>query len=287
MFIYQKITDLIIEKLESGVVPWHKTWKNSYPKNLVSGQYYKGINIMLLGLQNFESNYWLTFKQCKDLGGYVKKDEKSSFVVFWKPMINFDDNTIEETSNIKFNYLLRYYSLFNIEQCDLPDEVKEKYHISDTNNKILEAEEIISNYPSPPEISINNLIPNPRYFPKLDKIEIQSIDNFHSNDDYYASLYHELIHSTGAEFRLARNGIVDKINFGSENYSKEELVAEIGASYLCNISGINRAFDNQTSYIQNWLKVLDNDNRMVLIAASQAQKATDFILNKHHKNEYD
>ena len=132
------------------------------------------------------------------------------------------------------------------------------------------------------------MIPNPRYLPRKDKIEIQSIDNFKTSDDYYASLFHECIHATGHSSRLSRVGIKDKIQFGSENYSKEELIAECGASFLCNISGIEKTIDNHSAYIQNWLQVLKNDNRMILIASSQAQKACDYILNNfitNHKEE--
>lgn len=276
-YIYQKITDMIIEKLVQGVVPWQKTWKTAYPENFVSGLCYRGINIMLLGMQDFESNYWLSFKQCKDLGGSVKKDQHSSLVVFWKPIVNFKENDIDETT-ANINFLLRYYNVFNLTQCNLPDEVLKNRNIISTNPKITEAESIINGYQNPPEISINNMIPSPRYFPRLDIVEIQSIENFHTSDDYYASLYHELAHSTGAKHRLCRKGIIDTIQFGSENYSKEELIAEIGASYLCNISGIEKTVENSVSYIKNWLEVLQNDNRMILIAASQASKACDYIL---------
>jgi len=284
-FIYQKITDLIIDKLKEGVVPWQKTWRTAYPRNLITDMEYKGINTLLLGLSDYDSNYWLTFKQCKDLKGNIMKDEHSSMVVFWKPIVSiFDSKDVDETkADIKF--VLRYYYVWNTDQCNLPDEALKKRNTVSNNPKIVEAEELIKKYPNPPEICINNTAPNPRYFPRTDKVEIQSINNFHTADDYYASLYHELIHSTGAKHRLARKGIMDTIQFGSENYSKEELVAEIGASYLCNISGIQKTIDNQASYIQNWLEVLQNDYRMILIAASQAQKAADYILNNSNNKE--
>jgi len=269
---------MIIEKLQQGVVPWQKTWTTAYPQNLISGFEYKGINILLLGLQDFESNLWLTFKQCKDIKGSINKGEHSSMVVFYKPVVYIKDKELDE-STAEVSFLLRYYYVFNIAQCNLPDEVLKKKNIMSTNPKLLQAEQIIKGYKNPPEIIINNLIPNPRFLPRLDKIEIQSIDNFHTCDDYYASLYHELVHSTGAKNRLARRGIIDTIQFGSENYSKEELIAEIGASYLCNISGIQKTIDNQSAYIANWLTALNSDSRMILIAASQAQKACDFILN--------
>jgi antirestriction protein ArdC len=282
-FIYEKITNMILEKLQQGVVPWQKTWKTAYPKNLISGMPYKGINLILLGMQDFESNYWLSFKQCKDLGGSVKRDEHASMVVFWKPIVKYTEKDVDETT-ADVHFLLRYYYIFNVSQCNIPEDVLLKKNIISTNPKIIEAEEIIMGYPKPPAIVINSTIPNPRYLPRLDRVEIMPLANFISSDDYYASLFHELTHSTGSKDRLSRNGIIDSINFGSENYSKEELIAEIGASYLCNISGITKSLENQSAYISNWLQVLQNDNRMVLIAASQAQKACDFILNNSPTN---
>ncbi|MBX3045204.1 MAG: DUF1738 domain-containing protein [Candidatus Kapabacteria bacterium] len=283
-FIYQKITDLIIEKLQKGVVPWQKTWKTAYPRNFVSNMEYKGINSLILGLSEFESNYFITFKQCKDLGGTVKRDEHSSLVVFWKPFVSFKENDIDQPTAY-INFLLRYYYVFNISQCNLPDKVLKNRNIISTNPKFTEAETIINGYKNPPEISINNMIPNPRYLPRLDRVEIPSIENFHTSDDYYACLYHELAHSTGGKHRLCRKGIIDTIQFASENYSKEELIAEISSSYLCNISGIQKTIDNHSAYIANWLQVLNNDNRMILIAASQASKACDYILGTKSTNQ--
>lgn len=276
--IYKIVTDKIIEKLEQETVPWQKTWKTSLPKNFVSDVTYKGINQILLGMQDFESNYWLSFKQVKDLSGWVKKGEQSSMVVFWKPIINNKHQELDESS-ADVHFLLRYYNVFNLEQVELPDEIKSKRISESVNTKIRSAEGIINNYPKPPSIIINNTIPNPRYLPRIDRVEIQSIANFQSSDSYYSSLFHELVHSTGHQERLARKGITDKIEFGSERYSKEELIAEIGASFLSSHSGIKNTIENQSSYIKNWLQALQNDKRMVLIAASQAQKAVDWILN--------
>jgi len=278
--IYQIITDKIINKLEQGVVPWQKTWKNEMPKNFVSNIPYKGINTLLLGLQDYESSYWLSFLQVKELSGWVKKGEQSTMVVFWKPVVNNNKHQEVDESTADVSFLLRYYNVFNLEQVELPDEIlKKRITTSSTNSKAITAETIIQGYPKPPAIIINNMIPNPRYLPRIDRVEIQSISNFNTSDDYYASLYHELIHSTGAAERLNRKGITDPIQFGSERYSKEELIAEIGASFLCSISGVENTIENQSAYIQSWLHALNNDSRMVLIAASQAQKACDLILN--------
>ncbi len=276
--IYQIVTENIIEKLEQGTVPWRKTWNTALPKNFVTNIAYKGINTLLLGMQEFNSCYWLTFNQCKDLQGWVKKNQKATMVVYWKQIDNIKDDELNE-NRAEFSFLLRYYNVFNIEQVELPDELLKKRLSETKNEKIISAESIIQNYTNPPTITINNIISSPRYLPRLDRIEIQSINNFISSDEYYASLFHELIHSTGHSERLNRKGIVDTVEFGSEKYSKEELIAEIGASFLCSVSGVKNTVDNQASYIENWLRVLNNDRRIVLIAASQAQKSCDYILN--------
>ena len=272
------ITEKILLKLEQGIIPWRKTWTSQFPRNFVNDIPYRGINILLLGMQDFESHYFLSFKQCKDLGGTVKKDEHATMVVFWKPLIRITENELDEV-NADLSFMLRYYYVFNISQCNLSDEVLKKRNLISSNPKILEAEQVIEKYPRPPAIVHNNFIPNPRYLPRIDRVEIQSINNFNTSDDYYASLYHELAHSTGSKERLNRKGIVDKIEFGTENYTKEELIAEISASFLCSYTGIEKTFSNQISYIQNWLTALSNDKRMIIIAASQAQKATEYILN--------
>ena len=273
--IYSIITETIIQKLEQGVVPWHKTWKSEFPRNFVNDKCYKGVNVLLLGMQDYESHYWLSFKQCQNLGGSIKKDEKSTLVVFWNQNYQIVPNTLET----ELYFILRYYRVFNIDQCILPDKVLEKKSIVSDKPISYHAKEVIDNYKAPPIISTNNIIPNPRYFPRIDKIEIQSINNFNSQDDYYSSLFHECIHSTGHSKRLNRTGISEKIEFASDNYCKEELIAEIGSCFLCNYTNIEKTIDNQTSYIDNWLKALKSDKRLIIFAASAAQKAVDYILN--------
>jgi antirestriction protein ArdC len=182
-FIYQKITDLILEKLEQGVVPWQKTWKSAaFPKNFVSGLEYKGINLMLLGMQDFGSNQWITFRQCKELGGSIKKDEHSSPVVFWKTVVKINSKPLDDSTADIF-FLLRYYNVFNLDQCVLPEEVLKKRNTMPTNTKIIKAEQVIEGYKNRPEICTNNMIPAPRYLPTLDRVEIQSIDAYNTSND--------------------------------------------------------------------------------------------------------
>jgi len=249
--IYEMITEKILMKLEQGIIPWRKTWTSQFPRNFINDYPYRGINILLLGMQDFESHYWLSFKQCKDLGGTVKKGEQGTMVILWKPLIRITENELDEV-NADLSFMLRYYYVFNIAQCNLPDDALNKRKLISCNSKLLEAEQVIQQYPKPPAIVHNNFIPNPRYLPRIDRVEIQSINNFNTSDDYYASLYHELAHSTGSKERLNRKGIVDKIEFGSESYTKEELIAEISASFLCSYTGIEKTFSNQVSYLLIW-----------------------------------
>jgi antirestriction protein ArdC len=281
--IYKIVTDKIIEKLEQGTIPWKMPWRQEVPRNFVTNIPYKGVNVLLLSMQSFEKCYWLTFRQIQTLKGWIKKGEKSTMVIFFKKMSSSTTTVVEESDDTFF--LLRYYNIFNLDQVELPDEVLKKRESLQTNSKIMTAEEIIKGYPKPPAIVINSSIPNPRYLPRIDRVEIQPISHFDSSDNYYASLFHELIHSTGSADRLIRKGIIDPIHFGSENYGKEELIAEIGASFLCSMSGIENTIDLQASYIQNWLQALKNDSKLIILASSHASKAVDFIIKNSSTNQ--
>ena len=271
--VYDLITNQIIEELQKGKVPWNRPWNTSgnKPKNLISGKDYQGINTVLLGMKNFSSPYWLTFKQCKKLNGQVKKGSKGSMVVFY---------TLYDKKNVKTDEtdvipVLRYYKVFNVMQCEglsLPDKPT-----AIEFNPIDKAESIINNYKDKPiiEHGFNRAC----YIPSKDKIELPDKTQFKSTQEYYSTCFHEMVHSTKHETRLNRN--CNKIsNFGSIDYSYEELVAEIGNSFLCNEARIENTFKNSIAYIQNWLQVLKNDNRMIISCASKAEKATNYILNK-------
>jgi antirestriction protein ArdC len=281
--VYQKITDIIIEKLEQGIVPWHRPW-NSFgePINLVTKRPYRGINVFLLLCLGYELPYFLTFKQAKKLGGTIKKGEKSNLVVFYKWLEAKDDKgnvVIQDDGTPKVVPMLRYYHIFNIEQCAYLDP----QHIPEVEERefrpIEKAEQIIRGMPNKPEVQFKRR--QACYIPEKDLVEMPGKTSFKSDEELYSTMFHELTHATGHQSRLNRPGITDTAKFGSANYSKEELIAEMGATFLCSEAGIaNAIMDNSVAYISNWLSKLRNDKRLVLIAAGAAQKACDYILNK-------
>ncbi len=279
--VYSIVTNRIIEHLEKGVVPWHKTWTEAgLPKNLVSGKQYKGINVWLLSALDYQQNYFLTFKQVKDLGGSIKKGEKSAEVVFWKWL----ERENKDTKEVEKVPMLRYYRVFNIDQCEnIPKEKIPKQEIKD-NNPIEECEKIIDEMPQRPKIQHNQ---QRAYYDKLnDYVNMPKMETFDKSEDYYGALFHELVHSTGHGERLNRKELLESKGMRSENYAREELTAEMGASYLKSHAGIPiEQLENNASYIQSWLEHLKNDKKFIVYASSQAQKAVDYILNTGKEEE--
>ena len=275
MNVYEIVTKKIIEKLEAGTIPWKKPWQSGgLQKNLVTKKPYRGINQFLLDLSGFSTPYWLSFKQAKKLGGFVKKDEKSQVIVFWNWVKN--KKTDEEYP------IFRYYNGFNLDQCDGLDKIKADLTVEMEETKlnfnpIKECELVVNNWKGKPPIKHKGN--RACYFPWQDKINMPDKEKFKTVQEYYSTLYHELTHSTGHAKRLNRPGIVDANKFGSHDYSKEELVAEMGASFLAQETGIdNITIDNSAAYIASWLKKLRSNPKFVVEAAAKAQKAVDLIL---------
>jgi antirestriction protein ArdC len=277
--IYQMVTDRIMAELEKGIVPWHKPWQTSgLPKNLVSKKEYRGINVFLLSCTEFASPYWLSFKQVKELGGQVKKDSKSTVVVFWKWLDVADKENPDKPKQIP---MLRYYRVFNLEQTTgidpkrVPESPEQK---PNQHSPIEQAETIIAGMPNRPEI-IDRDKNRAFYDPLRDVVNVPPLDRFESPEQYYSTTFHELTHSTGHEKRVGRRQSTEQRNFGDSAYSKEELVAEFGAAFLCGHTGIvQQTVEQSAAYIGGWLKALKNDKRLAVYAAAQAQKAADYIL---------
>jgi antirestriction protein ArdC len=284
--VYEIVTSIIIEKLETGIIPWKQPWKGTgAPMNLISKKPYRGLNILLLSYHGYSSNYFLTFKQLLSIGGRVKKGEKSHLVVFWKwdpaPEENEAQPPQTEEQAKRQAPILRYYHVFNTEQCEgIPAG-----HLSDLlevpdNDPIAACEELVGNMPQRPDIRFK--YNEAFYHPLLDYVNMPKMERFDDSESYYHILFHELIHSTGHDSRLCRKFSDCMEEWGSEAYSFEELIAEIGSNYLDAIAGISSpAIDNSIAYIQGWLSRLKGDKRFIIDAACKAQRAVDFILGNY------
>ncbi len=279
MNAYDTITQQIITQLEQGTVPWRCPWRaQSLPKNLFTQKPYRGINVWLLITRPYASPYWLTYRQAQEIGGWVRAGEKGTPVVFWK----FDREPHEEidpdATSTRRPPLLRTYSVFNVEQCELPASLTARLAIpvERKHEPLTVCEQIVTQMPNPPTILHDS--PTALYVPSTDTVQIPSLSRFMSAEEYFSTLYHELVHSTGSGCRLARPGVTEGTRFASHAYSLEELVAECGAAFLCGMSGIApQTIENTAAYIAHWLARLHDDRTMLIRAASQAQHAVDYI----------
>ena len=270
--VYEVITDRIIEKLEQGVIPWHQPWTDAgLPSNLISKKPYRGINVLLLSSLGYSQNLFLTQKQLEQIGGEVKEGEKPYPVCYWK----WPDKT-EDKENKKAP-VFRYYSVFNINQCEgVPKELIPEQSPFHENPPLLVCESLVEEMPHKPTIKFKEN--RAFYQPFFDFINMPKMNKFNSSEEYYCTLFHEMVHSTGHSTRLFRKEVVQMKSLGADAYSIEELIAETGACFLCSIAGISElVFDNSASYIKAWLERLKNDKRLIVYASAKAQKAVDFI----------
>lgn len=273
--IYEQVTEQIIEALERGVVPWDKPWRDTAgPRNIESGRAYRGINVFLLGLASYQSPWWVTYKGAQRRGGQVRKGERSTLVTLWKP-IRVRDEGSEDPKAKKTIPLLRYYRVFNIEQCE-GIEAPESEEPVEPVEPLAACEAVIEDMPQRPAIEHGGN--RASYSPALDRVSLPPREAFTAREGYYATAYHELVHATGHESRLARPDLLESHGFGSESYSREELTAEMGAALLCGVTGIAPAtVERSASYLSSWVNVLRGDHRLVVTAAARAQRAADFI----------
>ena len=280
--VYQIITDRILEQLEQGIIPWHKPWTGGIDGayNYTTKKSYSVLNQMILS----HADAYLTFKQVQDLGGKVKKGAKAEIVTFWKilPVDDTDKDGKPIKKNIPF---LRYYPVFWIGDT----EGIERKEVKRTQlDPIEEAEKIIGLYMNSdnhPTLERTKTSDKAYYSPMLDKVVVPEIGQYNEISEYYSTLFHELTHSTGSKTRL--NRITEVAHFGSEEYSKEELVAEIGAATLVSIAGIEtpKSFKNSAAYIQGWSKALKDNKKMIVEASGKANKAVNYILGKKDTTE--
>ncbi len=276
--IYSAITDRIIEALEQGTVPWHKPWVGSGSGciSYSTGKPYSLLNHLLLGGISGE---YITFHQALQAGGYVRKGEKSKMVVFWKPYEKVD----EETGEITKHFYLRHYSVFHLSQCE---NISPRWAVSVTKpvsnlQPDAAADAVVQDYIHRSGV-ILRITPSDRayYQPSTDTVVVPELSQYQKQEEYYSTLFHELTHSTGHHSRLDR--ISDIAAFGSHEYSKEELCAELGAAFLVNHCRLetSASFNNSAAYLAGWLKALKNDKRLIVSAAGAAEKAVSLILNR-------
>lgn len=271
--IYATIADRIVEELAKGTIPWHKPWfgaqTGAYSR--VTGRPYSLLNQLLLG----DDGEYATMKQINAEGGRVNKGAKSKMVTFWKQYKKTITNEQGELEEKTFP-ILKYYLVFNIEDTTLePKKRKEVNHAPCET-----AEKIINGYIKSSGIKFINDKPSDRAFYResTDTVTVPMMKQFKELAEYYSTAFHELTHSTGHKSRLNRG--TGEAFFGSEDYGREELVAELGASCLVNICGLEteKSFKNNASYIESWMKAIKDDPKMIVTAAGKADKAVKMIV---------
>lgn len=271
MDIYQVVTNRIMDQLDSGIIPRHKPWiASGSAVSHITGKPYSLLNQMLLN----KPGEYVTFKQCQAEGGKIRKGEKASMIVLWKWLEEED----EETGEKKQIPYLRYFHVFNIGQC----EGLTARHTREIPNKAtadLTAENILNDYLQRSGVKlVHEQGDRAFYRPSTDSITLPLMAQFKSTAEYYSTAFHEASHSTGHKSRLDR--LEKTAFFGSEAYSKEELIAEMASCFLVNHAGLETpsSFRNNVAYIQNWLQVLRNDKRFIVSASTKAEKTVNMIL---------
>lgn len=293
--VYDKITKRIIAALEGGTVPWQRPWGASQgrPRSMATGKPYQGANVLMLGMTSAERGYsspwWGTFKQITDLGGHVMKgqNEKSGSggtTIFFAEQRQRDGDDVDpETGELKrLGYTVaRAFRVFNASQCEgLPESFYPQPGSSET---LAEPQAVLDGYLEHGGPTLDH-VPTERayYTPHNDRIVLPLRTQFRTPAHYYATAFHETVHSTGHPSRLNRPGIAEFDHFGSDRYAKEELAAEMGAAMLLSETGLEdpALHDNSAAYVQSWLGALKDDRNLVISAASQAYKAVDLITDR-------
>ncbi len=270
--VYAIVTERILAALAAGTVPWRKPWQAA-AANYVTKREYRGINAFLLGLAPYASRYWLTLRQANKLGATIRKGEQSSIVVFWKWVQRKDSDDQNDTIPV-----LRYYRVFNVMQCEglVLSEAPQHFVVL---NAAKSAGRVVEEMKDPPRVRIGG---NAAYYTReLDTVTVPNPHTFEQPERFASTLFHELTHATGHAKRLNRPDLIDAKHFGDQCYSREELVAEMGAAFLAAHTGIAHVTEPASAaYLAGWLKVLRADHRLVVTAAAQAQRAADYILGR-------
>lgn len=288
-----ELTDNLISHIEdcidTGKAPiWKKGWSAFMQQNPVTGTIYSGSNALNLMIEaenkGYNMPYWLTWNNIQQVGGRVKKGEKASVVFYWQIVnkIITDDNGNNKKNSFP---LFRYFNVWNSDQIELPEEYRAELgeKKGELNTEIKTAEDVLKLYVNMPEIKRGE----PSYVKSTDTIYVPDLKDFDDSENYYASLFHEVIHSTGHEKRLNRKSLVESDGFGNSVYSQEELVAEFGASILMAYAGIESPAmtENNIAYLRGWLKPLKDDIKFAYNAMRDAHKATSYIIEAKKKKK--
>lgn len=281
--IYQKVTDSIIAQLEQGARPWLKPWNAEHAAGRINrplrgnGEAYRGINVIMLWAAAAEAGYsapiWLTFKQAKELGAHVRKGERGSLVVYANTITKTEEGTNGEEFERQIPFM-KGYTVFNVEQIE---ELPAPFYATATPQidpvERIEQAELFCAAPGVPVRHGGNMA---SYNVGSDSVRMPPFEAFRDVESYYATLLHELAHSTRHPSRLDRD--FGRKTWGDEGYAREELVAEITAAFLCADLGLAaEPREDHAAYIASWLKVLQDDKKAIFSAAAHAQRAADFL----------
>jgi antirestriction protein ArdC len=277
--IYSQVNDRILAALEQGIIPWKRPWTGQLLTNYDSGKEYRGVNILTLGIaemvRGYSSPFWLTFRQAQKHSGHIKRGEKATYIVFSEKKIKEvlkEDGTKEE----RVFHFVRSFPVFNWEQTEGVPKKDAVAALDPDRDLIKVCNSIISQMPNPP--AYRECGSSAYYVPKEDLVNLPPIETFKTTEGFVATKIHEYGHATGHESRLNRHGIMAVAAFGGEDYSFEELIAELTSAYLCARNGIDNTLENSSAYIQHWLKALRDDKTMLMKASGKAMAAVEYIL---------
>jgi antirestriction protein ArdC len=291
--VLKEVTDAVIECLERGVMPWRRPWidgkatSDGVPHNAITGRAYSGVNYVQLTMAGlrYTSQGWLTFKQAKEAGGNVRKGEKGTAIVFWRPLdrTKRDEDGSEHTERF---LMLRTFTVFNIAQCDgvkLPKRRSQLHTVPvDPSDAMGPARACVDALKGCSVAYGGN---KAFYVPSADAIRMPAPEQFTTMDHFRATLAHECAHATGSKERLDRD-LTGR--FGSESYAAEELVAELASAMVGARLGFDTALiEHHAAYLEDWLRVLKGDRKALLTAASKAQQACNYLVPESVESEDD
>lgn len=280
---------------EGNTVPWRKPWEGGFlkPRSVATDKPYSGINVFWLmaraATAGYTSPYWLTYNRARKLGGHVRKGESCTYISYW----NFVEKEVEdedgevETETIP---LVKTFRVFNTDQCELPDDWMDEAGVTPPSNGDADgvdphdaAEAVVENMPNPPEIVRDKTSARAYYQPSTDRVQVPAMEQFSDVARYYATLFHELGHATGHEDRLNRAELTSGDVRGGDDYSREELVAEMCAGFLALEIGLtSEEMQEQTAaYLEHWIEVIEESPSILMSAATRGEKAARYILGEH------